>query len=241
MGLDDWGDASLALPARAVKESGEKLEPAINGALDLRRSWGIELGQIRFEGEVMTKQLFEQPDIYTSFPTPLALVSCADQSGKGNIITLAWVGVVSNEPPMVSIAIRRGKYSYHLIKASGEFVLNLATEELLKETDYCGTVSGKNVDKWETSNFTPVPATRVKAPLIDRSPVNLECVVRHVLHLGSHDVFLSEVVASHVDHEALTDGKLDATKVRPIVYFCRDYRGMREGTLAKRGVGMPKP
>ncbi|MDP2936074.1 MAG: flavin reductase family protein [Dehalococcoidia bacterium] len=187
----------------------------------------------------MTKELFEQPDIYTSFPTPLALVSCADPNGKGNILTIAWVGVVCSEPPMVSIAMRRGKHSYPLVKANGEFVLNVPTEQLVKETDYCGSVSGKTVDKWETAHLTPGPASKVKAPIIVESPINLECVVRHTLNLGSHDLFLAEVVACHVDTALMKGGKLDATAVRPLLYFCRDYWALAKDRLAKRGVGLP--
>lgn len=189
------------------------------------------------EGKALTKKLLE-PDIYISFPTPLALVSCADESGKSNIITLAWVGVVCSKPPTVSIAIRRGKYSNQLIKSSGEFVLNLATEALLKETDYCGSVSGKDVDKWEKTGLTPISATRVKAPLITQSPINLECIVRHILNLGSHDAFISEVVATHVNEELLKDGKLDGARVRPLVYLCREYWALSREKLAGHGVGL---
>lgn len=187
----------------------------------------------------MAKKLFEQPDVYSFFPTPLALVSCVDENGKPNVLTLAWVGIICSEPPMVSIAMRRAKLSHRLIKESGEFVLNVATEDLVKQTDYVGSVSGKNVNKWETAGLTPIPASRVKAPLIAESPINMECVVRHVLNLGSHDAFLSEVVAIHVDQECLNDSKLDPEVMRPLVYFCRDYWALGKEKLAKRGVGLP--
>ena len=192
------------------------------------------------EGKDLAKRLIEKPDIYTSFPTPLALVTCADRDGKGNVLTIAWVGVVCSDPPMVSISLRRGKYSHELIKASGEFVLNVPTEALVKETDYVGSVSGKNVDKWSATGLTPLPATRVKAPLIAQSPINLECVVRHMLHLGTHDAFIGEVVASHVDPDLLNEDKLDPGRVHPLVYYCRDYWALAPEKLAKRGVGLPK-
>lgn len=188
----------------------------------------------------MDKKLLEQPDISMSFPTPLALVTCADENGKSNVLTLAWVGIVSSEPPMVSIAIRRGRLSHPIIKSTGEFVLNVPTESMVKDTDYVGSVSGENVDKWENSQLTPLPATRVKAPLIAECPVSLECVVRHTLNLGSHDAFLSEVVAMHVAPDAVTNGKLDGAKMRPLVYFAKDYFGLSESKLAERGVGLPK-
>lgn len=188
----------------------------------------------------MSKTLVDQPDVYLGFPTPLVLVSCADGGGKGNILTIAWAGIVSSDPPMVSISVRRGKYSHHLIKAGGEFVVNLPTEQLVKVMDYCGTVSGKNVDKWENAGVTPVSASRVKAPLIAESPVNMECVIKHTLHLGSHDCFVAEVVAIHVDDQCLKNGKLDSSTIRPLIYFCRDYWGITAEQVAPRGVGVSK-
>lgn len=182
----------------------------------------------------------ETADIFPGLATPVALVSCADQSGKGNIITLAWVGVVCSEPPTISIAIRRGRHSYPLIKASGEFVLNVPTEAMVEEADYCGSVSGKTIDKWQNAGLTSIPATRVKAPLITQCPINMECLVRHILHLGTHDVFLGEVVAIHVDSEILKDGKLDSALMRPLTYHCREYWALGQEKLAERGVGLPK-
>lgn len=187
----------------------------------------------------MIKQLMDQPDIYTSFPSPIALVSCSNGEGKGNVITLAWVGTVCSEPPVLSIAIRRGKYSHGLIKASGEFVVNVPTEELLRATDICGTLSGRNTDKWQRAGLTPAPASRVRAPLIAECPISLECVVRETLSPGSHDVFLGEVVASHVEERLLRpDGKVDSSRVRPLVYFMREYWALGREKLADRGVGM---
>ncbi|MDP2728219.1 MAG: flavin reductase family protein [Dehalococcoidia bacterium] len=188
----------------------------------------------------MTKKLLEQPDIYATFPTPIALVSCADQSGKGNILTLAWVGKVCTEPPMVSISMRQGKYSADLIRTSGEFVLNVPTESLMKETDYCGSVSGKDVDKWEQSGLTPAPAARVKAPLIAQSPINLECVVKHIINLGSHNLFVGEIVAIHVEQGMLKDGKIDTARVRPLVYFCQEFWGLSPDKLFDRKPAKPK-
>lgn len=188
----------------------------------------------------MTKMLMEKPDIYMSFPTPLVLVSCADGGGKGNILTIAWAGNVSSDPPMVSISVRRGKYSHQLIKTAGEFVVNIPTEQMVKVMDYCGTVSGKNVDKWEKAGVTPVTASQVKAPLIAESPLNLECVIKHTLHLGSHDCFVAEVVAVHADEDVLRNGKLDSSRVKPLIYFCRDYWGMKDEQVAPRGVGSAK-
>ncbi len=189
----------------------------------------------------MEKTMLEHPDVYVGFPTPLALVTTADKEGKGNILTIAWAGIVSSEPAMASISMRRGKLSYHLIKAGGDFVINVPTADLVKATDYCGSVSGKNVDKWADAHLTPVPASKVKAPLIAECPINLECVIRHTLNLGSHDCFISEIVAIHADAAILKDGKLIGPSVHPLVYFGRDYWALGSERLAGKGVGMPKP
>ncbi|MDO8690923.1 MAG: flavin reductase family protein [Dehalococcoidia bacterium] len=189
----------------------------------------------------MAKQLMEQIDVYNAFPTPLVLVSCVDEAGNSNILTIAWAGVVASDPPMVSFSMRRGKLSYRMLKSTGEFVINVPTAGLVKEMDYCGTASGKNVDKWKESGLTPLPATKVKAPLIAECPISLECVVRHTLHLGTHDCFIAEIVASHVDPAILKNGRINGQGVRPLVYFGRDYWALGDERLADRGVGMPKP
>ncbi len=151
---------------------------------------------------------------------PVVLVSCQDEGAKPNIITLAWVGVASSDPPMISIAIRPERHSYGMIKKTGEFVANLPPLSLLKEMDFCGVASGSKVDKFSLTKLTALPAEKIKAPLIKECPVNLECLVKQVLPLGSHDLFLSEVVAVHMDEEIRNEkGRMDIQKMKPFV-FC---------------------
>jgi len=152
--------------------------------------------------------------------TPVALVTCQDGTNRPNIITLAWVGVVNSEPPMISIAIRPGRYSHGIIKKTNEFIVNLPTIEVLKEMDFCGVVSGSKVDKFFETKLTPLAAEKLKCPLIKECPINLECRVKQVLSLGSHDLFLGEVVAAHMDEEVQGEkGRLDLQKARPFA-FC---------------------
>ncbi len=153
------------------------------------------------------------------YPLPVVMVSLADRDGKYNIITLAWVGTVCSEPPMVSISVRPERYSYPILKETGEFVINLTTRKLAFATDYCGVKSGRDVDKFREMNLAPLPASEVKAPLIAQSPVNIECRVTQVQPLGSHDMFLAKVVAVHAEEEYMDDNhKFHLEKAEPIVY-----------------------
>ncbi len=153
------------------------------------------------------------------FPTPCAMISCAGRQGAPNIITLAWVGVVCSEPPILSISIRPGRYSYNLVREAGDFVVNIPGESQLFELDFCGVASGRNVDKFTALGLTPEPASVVSSPLIKECPVNLECKVLDVRKLGTHDMFLGEIVAVHMDEEVLSEkGEIDISKLKPIAY-----------------------
>lgn len=157
-------------------------------------------------------------------PVPAVMVTCADKDGKPNIITLAWAGTVNSNPPMVSISVRKERYSYHLIKEKGEFVVNLTTKKLARSTDLCGVKSGRDTDKFEAANLTPEKASKVDIPLIRECPVNLECVVKNVLELGSHDMFVAEVVAVNVEESLLDEkGKLHMEKADLICYSHGEY------------------
>ena len=145
----------------------------------------------------MSKQIWKPGNML--YPLPVVMVSVADKEGKQNIITIAWTGTICSDPPMVSISVRPERYSYHMIKETGEFVINLTTKELAFATDYCGVKSGRDVDKFAAMQLTPVRGEKVKAPLIAESPVNLECKVTEVKHLGTHDMFMAEVVCVHAD------------------------------------------
>lgn len=153
------------------------------------------------------------------YPLPVVMVSMADKDGKNNIITIAWAGTVCTNPPMVSISVRRERYSYPILKETKEFVINLTTKDLVFATDYCGVKSGRDVDKFQEMKLTPIPGKEVKAPLIAESPVNLECKVTEIIPLGSHDMFLAEVVAVHADDKYMDEkGKFHLEKAEPIVY-----------------------
>lgn len=158
------------------------------------------------------------------YPLPVVMVSVADKEGNTNIITIAWAGTVCTNPPMVSISVRPSRYSHHMLVETGEFVVNLTTQALAFATDYCGVRSGRDVDKWKEMHLTPVQSDKVKAPCIAESPVNIECRVVKVEKLGSHDLFMAEVVAVHVD-EAYMDARaasISTTPV-PVVYSHGEY------------------
>jgi flavin reductase (DIM6/NTAB) family NADH-FMN oxidoreductase RutF len=163
------------------------------------------------------------------FPVPVVLVTCVDKTGKPNIITLAWAGVVCSEPPMVSISIRPHRYSYLLIKEGREFTVNIPTVDIMRQTDICGIVSGRDTDKFNLTKLTPEPAKHVKSPLIKECPVNLECNVKSTMLLGTHEIFLAEVVAVHIDESVMTPaGKIDYAKAKPFSYNWGEYWSLRE-------------
>lgn len=170
----------------------------------------------------MSKELWRAGNML--YPLPAVMVSVADSNGKPNIITIAWVGTVCSNPPMVSISVRPERYSYNIIKETGEFVINLTTKELAYATDYCGVKSGRDVDKFAAMKLTPSKAEFVKAPLIEESPVNIECRVTQVIPLGSHDMFIAEVLAVHADDKYKDEkGKFCLEKADPIIYSHGEY------------------
>lgn len=157
-------------------------------------------------------------------PVPAVMVSCADLEGKPNIITIAWAGTINSKPPMVSISIRKERYSYNLIKDKGQFVINLTTKDLAFAADFCGVKSGKNIDKFQALKLTAEKASMVDVPLIKESPVNIECVVKDIVEFGSHDMFISEIVAVNVEEKLLDkDGKLCMDRAGLICYSHGEY------------------
>ena len=155
-------------------------------------------------------------------PLPVVMATVGD-SVNSNIITIAWTGVVCSQPPRVYISVRHERYSYELMRRSPDFVINFVSEKLLAACDYCGIRSGRDIDKFAEMKLTKSPASIVSAPLITESPVNLECRVFDVLNLGSHDMFLADVVAVHVDDEIMTDGKIDYAKAKLVNYQHGEY------------------
>ena len=165
----------------------------------------------------MSKELWKPGNML--YPLPVVMVSVADRDGRPNIITVAWAGPVCTNPPMLSISVRPERYSYPVLKEMGEFVVNLTTRELAFATDYCGVKSGRDVDKFKELGLTPLKAEHVGAPLVAESPVNIECKVREVLPLGSHHMFLADVVAVHADEKYMDEKhKFHLEKAEPIVY-----------------------
>jgi len=168
------------------------------------------------EGD-MAKEIWKPGNML--YPLPVVMVSLADRKGKNNIITIAWAGTVCTNPPMVSISVRPERYSYLILRETGEFVVNLTTKKLAYATDFCGVRSGREVDKFKALGLTPLDGREVSAPLIAESPVSIECRVRQVIPLGSHHMFLADVLAVHADQEYMDDRKkFHLEKADPIVY-----------------------
>jgi flavin reductase (DIM6/NTAB) family NADH-FMN oxidoreductase RutF len=153
------------------------------------------------------------------YPVPAVLVSVRGNDGRINMLTVAWTGTVCSDPPMLSISVRPERFSYELIRQSGEFVVNLVTEQMVPAADYCGVRSGADVDKFAETGLTPVPSREVSAPGIGESPVNIECRVKKIIPLGSHDLFLAEVAAVSVDRDLIDEsGKLHLERARLAAY-----------------------
>lgn len=174
------------------------------------------------------------------YPLPVVMVSVQGKDQKPNIITVAWAGTVCTNPPMVSISVRPERFSHHLIEETGEFVINLTTKELAFATDYCGVRSGRDVDKWKEMKLTPLPSTVVNVPGIEQSPVNIECKVVKTERLGSHDMFIAEVVAVRVDDKYMDEkGSFHLSTAEPIVYSHGEYYDMGK-KLGKFGYSVQK-
>lgn len=173
----------------------------------------------------MNKETFKAGNML--YPLPVVMVSCSDHKEHDNIITVAWAGTVCTNPPMLSISIRKERFSYQLIEETKEFVVNLTTENLARATDFCGVRSGRNIDKFKEMNLTKVKGEHVNVPMILESPVNIECRVRDIIKLGSHDMFIADVLCVHVDKQLMNEkGKLELNKSNPIVYSHGEYYGI---------------
>lgn len=159
------------------------------------------------------------------YPLPAVMVSCGDKASEYNIITLAWTGTICTDPPMCYISVRPSRHSYKIIKKNGDFVINLTTRPLAFATDWCGVKSGRDHNKFEAMGLTPAPASKVKAPLIKESPVNIECVVKDIIELGSHHMFIAEVVAVNADSKFYDEesGVFRLNDAEPICYIHGKY------------------
>lgn len=158
------------------------------------------------------------------YPVPAVLVSCARRGEKPNLITVAWAGTVCSDPAMVSISVRRSRYSHGILKETGEFVINLVTAELVRAADFCGVKSGREMDKFKECRLSPLESKTVKAPSVAESPLSLECRVKQVIPLGSHDMFLAEVTAVSVDDRYLDkNGKFHLNDAHLCAYSHGEY------------------
>ncbi|OLR63123.1 flavin reductase [Anaerostipes sp. 992a] len=158
------------------------------------------------------------------YPLPAVMVSCRGGDGEDNIITIAWTGTIYTNPPMTYISVRPERHSYQIIKETGEFVINLTTKNLVKAVDFCGVRSGRDLDKFQQMNLTKEEAKVVNAPMIAESPVNIECKVTEVKELGSHHMFLAEVVNVNVEDGLMDEnGKFHLSKSNPLVYSHGGY------------------
>lgn len=166
-------------------------------------------------------------------PLPPVLVTCGTLE-KPNVLTVAWTGIVSTQPPKTYISVRPSRYSYDLIKSSGEFVINLTTAQLAKSTDFCGVRSGRDFDKFAVTGLIPEKAVKVACPMIQQSPVGLECRVTDIVPLGSHDMFLADIIAVNVDEQYVDqDGKLHLERCALLAFAHGEYfeLGKRAGNF----------
>lgn len=162
------------------------------------------------------------------YPLPAVLVTCKYQDNI-NVFTVAWTGTICTNPPMVYISVRPERYSYELIEKSKVFTINLTTKKLVKATDYCGVRSGRNVDKFKEMNLETTPAIKIDCPVLKDSPVNIECRVKEILKLGSHHMFIADVLNVQVDDFCLEEnGRLALEKSEPIVYSHGEYYDLNQ-------------
>lgn len=163
------------------------------------------------------------------YPVPAVMVTVGDGKDISNIVTIAWAGTINSDPAMVSISVRKSRYSHELLSANGEFVINLITRDLTYAMDYCGVKSGRDVDKFTEMKLTKGEAKTVSVPIIVESPVNIECKVKQVIELGSHDMFLGEVTAVQVDDKYLdANGKFNLEDADLIAYLHGQYYTLGE-------------
>ena len=156
-------------------------------------------------------------------PLPPTLVTCGTVDNP-NVFTVAWTGILNTQPPVTYISVRPERYSYELIKQSGEFVINLPTGQLVRAVDYCGVKSGRNTDKFKEMNLTAEPATKISTPILAESPVNIECKVREIVELGTHHMFVADIIALNVAKELIDkSGKLQLDKANLLAYAHGEY------------------
>jgi len=187
----------------------------------------------------MTKKTYKGSAMLN--PVPAVLITSKSKEGKVNVFTVGWVGTACTRPPMITIAIRPERLSYNYIKETGEFVVNLPSNNLVKAVDFCGVKSGRTVDKIKELSFELVESENVSVPYLDNCPISLECKVKDIISLGSHDLFLAEVLSVHVE-EILIDnnGKIHYEKANLICYSHGEYFGLSKNPLGSFGFSVSK-
>ena len=170
----------------------------------------------------MAKEIWKPGNML--YPIPAVMVSCGREGEKPNIITVAWAGNICSTPAMLSISVRKERYSYDIIRETGEFVVNLTNEKLTRAADFCGVRSGRDIDKFKEMKLTPLKSQKVSAPGIAESPVNIECRVKQVIELGSHDMFIAEVLCVTVDDSYMDDkSRFDLQAAGLVAYSHGEY------------------
>ena len=174
-------------------------------------------------------------------PVPVVLITSRNKKGKDNVFTVAWVGTVCTKPPMLSISIRPERLSYEYIKETMEFTVNLPSQDLVKKVDFCGVRSGRNVDKIKEMGFTMREGEKISSPYINDCPVSIECQVKQIIPLGTHDVFIAEVVSSHVNENLMDEkGKIHFEWADLITYCHGEYFEMGKNPLGSFGYSVMK-
>jgi len=187
----------------------------------------------------MSKQTWKPGNML--YPLPAVMVSSAEKTGAANILTIAWTGTICSDPVMLYISVKPERYSHHMIKETGEFVVNLTTTKLARAVDYCGVKSGKKVDKWKEMKLTKGKAETLQyAPIIEECPVNIECKVTEVKELGSHDMFMATVTAVNISDEYMNrNGKFELNKTGLLAYSHGEYLSLGR-SLGKFGWSVRK-
>jgi flavin reductase (DIM6/NTAB) family NADH-FMN oxidoreductase RutF len=175
------------------------------------------------------------------YPLPVVMVSCGTKHNDYNIITIAWAGTINTNPPMISISVRKERFSYKIIKESGEFVINLVNEKLVKAADWCGVKSGRNFNKFKEMGLHAGKSSKIDTPNIDESPVNIECKIKQEIELGSHSMFIAEVVAVTVEERFLDKktNKFDLRQSGPVAYLHGSYYSLGDN-LGRFGFSVKK-
>lgn len=173
-------------------------------------------------------------------PLPAVMVSCSDGE-VDNVLTIAWTGIINSDPPITYVSVRKSRFSHQLIEKSGEFVINLVNEELVRSADYCGVRSGRNEDKFEKCNLTKLASDHVKVPIIKESPMNLECKVMEIKEYPTHDMFIAEIVAVHADEELFDeDNKIRLDLANMVAFNHGEYFGIKRKPLGRFGFSVMK-